>query len=72
MCVSVAFSPLFLQKGVAAVVHVQVQNLDISEGTIAPEATDAVAVGLYVNSELQEFTSEGFVSEWTCFGLVES
>ena len=50
--------------GVAAIVNVKVENLDISEGfTIAPEATDAVAVGFFVNSELQEFTSERFVSE---------
>lgn len=44
-------------------VRVHVNGLDVSEGTIAPEATDSVAAALFVNNTIVDFFDEGFVSE---------
>ena len=42
-------------------VNVEVTRLDVNEGTaIAPEATDAVTVALYLNSALVALADEGF------------
>lgn len=38
-------------------------NIDISEGTIAPEATDKVTVALMVNNDIVAFADEGYVTE---------
>lgn len=57
-------------SGASARLHIT--DLDISEGTIAPEATDEVAVAVYVNSTLYDIcetedarvlAGTGFVSE---------
>jgi hypothetical protein len=39
------------------------RNIDVSEGTIAPEATDSVTAALLVNNEIVAFADEGYVSE---------
>lgn len=43
-------------------VSVLVDGLDISEGTIAPEATDTVTVGVFLNNTLVATANEGFVA----------
>jgi len=44
-------------------VRVKVANLDILEGTIAPEAADSVTAALFLNNDVVAFFDEGFVSE---------
>jgi hypothetical protein len=44
-------------------VRVSVRDLDITGGTIAPEATDEATVAVYKNSELVTYADEGFVNE---------
>lgn len=44
-------------------VRVKFTGLDLSAGTIAPEAADTVAAVLYKNSEIVDYADEGFVAE---------
>jgi len=49
--------------GITQSVMIEVTNLDVSEGTIAPEATDDVVAAVYVNSEPVLFAPEGYTAE---------
>ena len=42
---------------------ITIAGLDVSEGTIAPEATDRVTAALMVNNEILAFADEGYVAE---------
>ncbi len=46
-------------------VHVRVafDNLDVSEGTIAPEATDSVVAAILQNNTIVAYADEGYTSE---------
>ena len=44
-------------------VRVKVSNLDVSEGTIAPGATDSVVAAVLVNNSVVAFADEGFTAE---------
>jgi hypothetical protein len=44
-------------------VLVRIEGLDISAGTIAPEATDEATIAVYKNSELVAYADEGMVNE---------
>lgn len=49
--------------GVFAHLQVRVTNLDILEGTIAPEDTDTVTAAVFVNNDIVAFADEGYVGE---------
>lgn len=42
--------------------HLTFANIDITEGTIAPEATDTVTVGIAVNNKAVLLADEGYVA----------
>jgi hypothetical protein len=44
-------------------VGITVEEVDIAEGTIAPEATDSVTLAVMLNNTVVAFADEGFVSE---------
>ena len=44
-------------------IRIKVAGLDILEGTSEPEATDSVAVAVFVNNDIVDFFDEGFVLE---------
>lgn len=48
--------------GIRVPLRVSVRNLDISEGTIAPEATDRIAAVVSVNSSIDLVSEQGFVA----------
>lgn len=50
-------------SGVFNHLQVRVTNLDVLEGTIAPEATDSVTAAVLVNNTVVGFADEGYVSE---------
>lgn len=48
---------------VGNVVRVTLQDLDISEGSIAPEAGDSVVAAIMLNNTVVAFADEGFTNE---------
>lgn len=44
-------------------VGVTIEEVDIAEGTIAPEATDSVTLALTLNNDIVAYADEGYVSE---------
>jgi hypothetical protein len=46
-----------------AAVGITVEEVDIAEGTIAPEATDTVTLAVMLNNTVVAFADEGFVTE---------
>ena len=52
-------------------VTVRVRNVDVTEGTIAPEATDEVALVCYVNSTPAIEADEGFVENQANGTIIE-
>jgi hypothetical protein len=44
-------------------VRVAVKNLDVSEGTIAPEAGDSVVAAVLLNNTVVAYADEGFTAE---------
>ncbi len=52
-------------------VKVVVQNVDVTEGIIAPEATDEITLSLHVNSALWAIADEGFVENGANGTVVE-
>lgn len=56
--------PGLIYSGPSGVAYrVSIAGLDVSEGSIAPEATDSVTAALYQNNTVVAFADEGFVSE---------
>lgn len=49
--------------GATNALRVTAKNVDVTEGTIAPEATDLVSVGVAVNSDIVAIADEGFVAQ---------
>lgn len=43
-------------------VGVTIEEVDISEGTIAPEATDTATLALFLNNDIIAYADEGFVA----------
>lgn len=52
-------------------VRVAFKNLDISEGTIAPEAGDSVTAAVMLNNTVVAYADEGFVAEIDTEAAVE-
>jgi hypothetical protein len=43
-------------------VGVTIEEVDITEGTIAPEATDTATLALFLNNDIVAYADEGFVA----------
>ena len=46
-----------------AAIRVEFKGLDVSEGTIAPEASDSVVAAIFKNNAIVAFAEEGFTNE---------
>ncbi len=57
--------------GVFNHLQVRITNLDVLEGTIAPEATDSVVAAVFVNNDIIAFADEGYTVEIDTATLVE-
>jgi hypothetical protein len=61
--IDVDAEPGLVYSGVeGGAVSVSVEEVDITEGTIAPEATDTVTLALLLNNTIVAYADEGFVA----------
>jgi hypothetical protein len=52
-------------------VRVTCRDLDVAEGTIAPEAADSVVAALFLNNDIVAFADEGYTAELDTEAAVE-